>query len=175
MGRNRRRVGCSLVVAVLVSLMALVWFLCWLFVEFLCFGTSWVLAGIAIDEPAPAAGSAGIDEMVFDLGMQRLRQPGMNWYSMKLATNNPDEEHWTYKKFVEHGDEINFRLWQPSKPENINNLPAGYYVRLRKSMAHRPDLIRRFIDAGSAADLDTACVDQIRPAPFFLSFSGSAP
>jgi pimeloyl-ACP methyl ester carboxylesterase len=36
-------------------------------------------------------------------------------------------------------------------------------------------LIRRFIDAGSAADLDTACVDQIRPAPFFLSFSGSAP
>jgi hypothetical protein len=36
-------------------------------------------------------------------------------------------------------------------------------------------LIRRFIDAASAADLDTACVDQIRPAPIFVNFSGSAP
>jgi hypothetical protein len=107
---------------------------------------SWVLGGIAIDEPAPAAGSAGIDEMVFDLGQQRLRQPGMKWYAMKLATNNPDEEHWTYKKFVEQGEENNFRLWQPHKPENIQNLPEGYYERLRKQMQHRPDLIRRFID-----------------------------
>ena len=36
-------------------------------------------------------------------------------------------------------------------------------------------LLRRFIDAGSVAGLDTACVGTIRPAPFFLSFSGSAP
>jgi pimeloyl-ACP methyl ester carboxylesterase len=36
-------------------------------------------------------------------------------------------------------------------------------------------LLRRFIGAGSAAGLDTACVGTIRPAPFFLSFSGSAP
>ena len=36
-------------------------------------------------------------------------------------------------------------------------------------------LLRRFIDAGSAAGLDTACVGTIKPAPFFLSFSGSAP
>jgi pimeloyl-ACP methyl ester carboxylesterase len=36
-------------------------------------------------------------------------------------------------------------------------------------------LLRRFIDAGDAAGLDTACVGTIRPAPFFLSFSGSAP
>lgn len=107
---------------------------------------SWVLGGIAMDEPAPAAGSAGIDEMVFDLGMQRLRQPGMKWYGMKLATNNPDEEHWTYKKFVTQGEELEYRLWQPSKPENIQNLPEGYYERLRKQMEHRPDLIRRFID-----------------------------
>lgn len=107
---------------------------------------SWVLAGIAIDEPAPAAGSAGVDENIFDLGMQRLRQPGMNWYAMKLATNNPDEEHWTYKKFAEKGAENHFALWQPSKPENMQNLPDGYYERLRRNLAHRPDLIRRFID-----------------------------
>ena len=36
-------------------------------------------------------------------------------------------------------------------------------------------LLRRFIDAGSVAGLDTACVGTIKPAPFFLSFSGSAP
>jgi pimeloyl-ACP methyl ester carboxylesterase len=36
-------------------------------------------------------------------------------------------------------------------------------------------IVRRFIAAGSSADLDLACVKQIRPAPFFLSFSGTAP
>jgi len=36
-------------------------------------------------------------------------------------------------------------------------------------------LLRQFIDAGSAAALDDACVATIQPAPFFLSFSGSAP
>ena len=36
-------------------------------------------------------------------------------------------------------------------------------------------LLRRFIEQGSVADLDTACVDAIRPAPFFLSFSGPSP
>lgn len=36
-------------------------------------------------------------------------------------------------------------------------------------------LVRQFVDDGSAAALDDACVAAIRPAPFFLSFSGSAP
>ena len=71
---------------------------------------SWELGGIAMDEPAPAVGSAGIDEMVFDLGMTRLRQPGMKWYPVKLATNNPDESHWTYEKFVSPGVE-GFQVW----------------------------------------------------------------
>ncbi|MBX3703080.1 MAG: alpha/beta fold hydrolase [Steroidobacteraceae bacterium] len=36
-------------------------------------------------------------------------------------------------------------------------------------------LLRRFIDSASPAGLDTACVEEIRPAPFFLSFSGPSP
>jgi pimeloyl-ACP methyl ester carboxylesterase len=36
-------------------------------------------------------------------------------------------------------------------------------------------LLRRFIDSGSSAGLDAGCVQEIRPAPFFLSFSGPAP
>lgn len=106
---------------------------------------SWTLGGIGIDEPAPAVGSAGIDEYVFDMGLMRLRQPGMKNYPMKLATNNPDETHWSYKRFGPDGDN-RFRLWQPSRPENERNLPDGYYENLRKTLSHRPDLVRRFID-----------------------------
>lgn len=106
---------------------------------------SWELGGIGIDEPAPAVGSAGVDEMVFDIGMTRLRQPNMDWYPMKLATNNPDETHWTYKKFVTPGTD-DYMLWQPNTPENMANLPVGYYERIRASLSHRPDLIRRFVD-----------------------------
>ena len=102
-------------------------------------------AGFGMDEPAPAVGSAGIDEMVFDMAMSRLRQPGMKWYAAKLAENNPDEAHWTYKKFVKEKLE-GFQLWQPDRPENMANLPATYYQQLRSLWSHRPDLIRRFVD-----------------------------
>ncbi len=36
-------------------------------------------------------------------------------------------------------------------------------------------LLRRFLDAGTAQGLDTACVEDVRPAAFFLSFNGGAP
>jgi pimeloyl-ACP methyl ester carboxylesterase len=36
-------------------------------------------------------------------------------------------------------------------------------------------ILHQFIDAGATRELDTSCVARIRPAPFFLSFSGSAP
>lgn len=106
---------------------------------------SWELAGICMDEPAPAVGSAGIDETIFDLGMTCLRQPGMSWYSMKLAENNPDESHWTYRRFVQPGDP-EYVLWQPHSPENIHNLPKDYYENMRRDLSYRPDLIRRFVD-----------------------------
>lgn len=103
------------------------------------------LAGIAVDEPAPAASSGGVSELVFDIGMSRLRQPNMNWYAVKLAENNPDESHWTYKKFVDPGSD-NFKVWQPLIPENEKNLPSGYYAGLRQDWQHRPDLVRRFVE-----------------------------
>lgn len=103
------------------------------------------LAGIAMDEPAPAVGSTGIDEMIFDLGLSSLRQQGMKTYAMKLAENNPDESHWTYRRFVT-AKEPDFVLWQPSRPENEQNLPPGYYADLRRMWAHRPDIVRRFVE-----------------------------
>jgi pimeloyl-ACP methyl ester carboxylesterase len=36
-------------------------------------------------------------------------------------------------------------------------------------------IVRDFVRAGSIAGLDTACIATIEPAPFFLTFSGSAP
>lgn len=106
---------------------------------------SWELAGIEMDEPAPAFGSGGIAEQVFDLGLTCLRQPGMKNYIVKLAENNPDESHWTYKKFVEPG-RAGYALWQPANPENLAHLPATYYEDMRQALEGRPDLIRRFID-----------------------------
>lgn len=103
------------------------------------------IAGFGIDEPAPAVGSAGVDEMIFDMAMSRRRQPGMKWYGAKLAENNPDEAHWTYRRFVSPGEQ-GFMLWQPNIPENVRNLPDTYYQDLTKIFAHRPDLIRRFVE-----------------------------
>src|SRR5271165_4802040 len=103
------------------------------------------LAGFALDEVAPAEGDAGISEAIFDMALMRLSQPEMKWFSAKLASNNPDETHWTYKRFVEPG-QVGFKLWQPGAPENERNLPDGYYGELRKLMQHRPDLAARFLD-----------------------------
>lgn len=105
------------------------------------------LAGLAIDEPAPAIGNAGIAEEIFDIGMSRLRQGGMKWYGCKLAENNPDEQHWTYRRFVlDPTEETGFRIFQPSAPENEKNLPSSYYAELRRLWQHRPDLVRRFVE-----------------------------
>lgn len=103
------------------------------------------MAGFGIDEPAPAVGSVGVDETIFDIALTRLRQEGMHWYCAKLAENNPDETHWSYKRFVQPGEE-GFQLWQPSRPENTANLPQSYYAELRRTLQHRPDLIRRFVE-----------------------------
>lgn len=115
------------------------------------------LAGIAMDEPAPAALSAGINELVFDVGFSRLRQAEMNWYAVKLAENNPDETHWTYRRFVDPGTP-EFVSWQPPHPENVKNLPDDYYGSLRRVWAHRPDLVDRFVEGKYGFQQDGASV-----------------
>lgn len=105
------------------------------------------LAGFGMDEPAPAASSGGIDEMIFNVAVTRLRQPGMKWYPVKLAENNPDEGHWTYKRFADPDTkEDGYECFQTVEPENLQNLPRGYYERTRKALRGRPDLQRRFVE-----------------------------
>lgn len=117
-----------------------------------------MLGGVGFDEPAPAAQSGGIDEFIFDVAISRLRQKGMKWYGLKLATNNPDETHWTYRRFKDPGYEPpaglalaprqqrGFQLWQPREAENEENLPPGYYEGLKAKWTHRPDLVSRFAE-----------------------------
>ncbi|HEY1991497.1 MAG TPA: alpha/beta hydrolase, partial [Gammaproteobacteria bacterium] len=38
-----------------------------------------------------------------------------------------------------------------------------------------PRIAAAFVDAGSVKGLDTACVKDMRPFPFFVSFSGPKP
>jgi pimeloyl-ACP methyl ester carboxylesterase len=52
-------------------------------------------------------------------------------------------------------------------------VPGQGHGQMRLPCVQR--LLRQFIDSGSPARLDAACVDEIRPAPFFLSFSGPSP
>lgn len=118
------------------------------------------LAGFAIDEPCPAATEgSGVDEFIFSTAFGQLRWKGAKWYAAKLAQNNSDEFHWTYRKFIDPGtgstgtqllplQAAGFRLWQPPAPENEGNLPPGYYARLRREweLAGRQDLVRRFVD-----------------------------
>lgn len=120
-----------------------------------------MLGAFFMDEPAPAAESGGIAEEIFNTALSRLRQPGMNWYAAKCAENAPDETHWTYRRFIDPGDEgtpaeipiaplqaRGFTFFQGHRPENEKNLPPGYYARVRRAFKHRPDLIRRFAEGG---------------------------
>lgn len=117
------------------------------------------LAGFAIDEPSGAAGeSSGVAKFVFDTAFAQLRQRGMNWYAAKLAQNNPDESHWTYKMFWDPGtpsddsvallpqQQSGFKAWQTKEPENNSNLPPGYYENIARTWGDRPDLVRRFVE-----------------------------
>ena len=105
---------------------------------------------IGCDEPSPAAGTGGVEEMIFDIALGRLRQQGMQWYALKMAQNNPDESHWTHQRFVDPGtpdsaEAPGFTHFQTRSPENLRNLPPGYYESMAKDLKGRPDLLRRFV------------------------------
>lgn len=100
-------------------------------------------AGFGLDEPSPAAGTGGIASLIFETAMTRLRQPGMRYYSVRLAQNNPDESHWTYQKFVDPGTQ-GYVHFQTHSPENIRNLPPDYYKDMERDLG-REDLKRRFV------------------------------
>jgi len=102
------------------------------------------LAGFCIDEVSPMAGGAGVDRAVFTTLMSRLRQPGCRYYVGKLAQNNPDESHWSYKEFIDPGGpgRNNF---QTAEPENLAHLPPTYYDDVARLYVGQQDKLNRFL------------------------------
>src|SRR5574343_803231 len=114
---------------------------------------------VLIDEPSPVdmGSGGGVSEEVFDILIGRMRNPRMRWSAVKMAQNNPPEDHWTYRRFVDPGEpphddplppeqEAGFRVWQTRNPENLRNLKVGYYETLRRQWRHRPDMVARLVD-----------------------------
>ena len=103
----------------------------------------------AMDEIGPSVdvNSGGIPEDAFDFIFTRFSPKAAKWYGIRCAENNPDESHWSYRRFVDPGSD-GFIVFQPPEPENEENIRAGYYDDLDKNLAHRPDLLRRFGRSG---------------------------
>jgi hypothetical protein len=60
---------------------------------------------------------------------------GASWFGIWMDTNPPDTDHWMFRLFEEQrpGEFMLYRQPDALSPEaeNIENLPAGYYERLR--------------------------------------------
>lgn len=63
------------------------------------------------------------------------RDGGATWFGVIMDTNPPDADHWWYRLAEEEKPEDFLFIAQPpgdsANAENVNNLPAGYYQRLR--------------------------------------------
>ncbi len=59
-------------------------------------------------------------------------------------------------------------------PNSLNLVARGQAHSVMKNICLR-DITTEFINKGSVAELDTRCVDKIRPAPFFTSLLGPDP
>ena len=65
-------------------------------------------------------------------------------------------------------------LTAESFPNSLNLVARGQSHSVMKNICLR-EITTRFIAAGSVEDLDTSCVQDIRPAPFFTSLLGPNP
>lgn len=98
--------------------------------------------GLWFEEPAPAlAVSAGIVEDAWTLGMTSQRLPS-HYRPAILTTNYPDEEHWTWERFVErrHPGTAYFRI-----PPGERADPADREEWAR-ALSANPALRRRLLD-----------------------------
>lgn len=62
-----------------------------------------------------------------------------------LTTNPPHERHWVYKDYFSENKLENHMGYKQPPGENTENLPDGYYDRLREAYKNNPDWINRYI------------------------------
>lgn len=110
---------------------------------------------IAFEEVAPAFTptgqvSPGIAEEVFDLALSRLVQTGVKNPELVLTCNPPPVTHWSYRRILTEDPAVlkdkNWWYWFFPAVENEKNLRPGYYDELRKHLAGKEHLIKRFVD-----------------------------
>lgn len=110
---------------------------------------------IFLEEAAPAftpSGlvSPGIAEGVFDVALTRLVQRGVLEPELLITCNPPTPQHWVNRRIIAQPPDNLRRMnwWHFFFPaiENEMNLRPGYYDELRKQLAGKDHILRRFVE-----------------------------
>lgn len=98
--------------------------------------------GIWFDEAAPAmALSTGLSQDAWALALSSQRMP-THARPAVVTTNYPDEEHWTWRRFVTEADPERLAVRIPPG----ERAGAEYRAELVRAYRDRPDLLRRLVE-----------------------------
>ncbi len=103
------------------------------------------LGGLWFEECAPAAEEdigSGIQDDAYTIGLTSLRQKGVHCRA-QITQNYPDEDHWTWQRFVEKPEEGTacFRIPRFENPF----IEDGARKKWERQLANRPDLAKRLV------------------------------
>lgn len=105
------------------------------------------LGGGWFEEPAPAAEDdigGGIQEVAWIVMLSSLNYE-VDSPRAQITMNPPDEDHWTWRRFVTDNEEPDNRiLFNVPRGEN-RYLPQWYREHIDKALKSRPDLHRRLV------------------------------
>lgn len=109
------------------------------------------LGGFWMEEAAPAAEDeasgiligGGIAETAYDFAITSLRGRVTTNRRVQITMNYPDEDHWSWDKFWNHGDEER-RLFRIPRGEN-KHVDDQYRKNMERALATRPDLLARLV------------------------------
>lgn len=100
-----------------------------------------------VDEPAPAmAVSGGISPELYGIALSSQRLETHARVAL-LTSNYPDEDHWTWQRFVEHAEEGTAFFRIPAG----ERASAEYRRELEVAYKNRPDLRRRLVEGKPGA------------------------
>jgi len=105
------------------------------------------LGGGWFEEPAPAAEDdigGGIQEIAWIVMLSSLNYE-VDKPRAQITMNPPDEDHWTWRRFVADNDEPDNRVRFHIPVGENKYLPQWYREHIDKSLKSRPDLHRRLV------------------------------
>ncbi len=104
------------------------------------------LGGGWVEEAAPAAEEtigSGIAEDAYNVLASCLRHPVTTNRRLQITMNYPDEDHWTWKRFYDYGNE-NRVLFRIPRGEN-KHIDDQYRKNMERALQTRPDLLDRLV------------------------------